>query len=212
MSECHYEQIKCPECNKIKLAKVEHKIPFNSYVHECECGFIIMESDWNVVVSPKVLTLWQPWATLLVHGIKQIETRPKPTTWTAKKGSYLIHAANKWTMKQSELCCTEPFQSELEKLGYFAIRSKTNLPLGQIIGAVDIEECCKIDNDDVACFKFMGMWHKVEEPELSFGDYAQGRYAWICKNQRILKEPIPYNGGQGYYQSFKRDINQFKFK
>ena len=57
----------------------------------------------------KVLTLWQPWATLLVHGIKKIETRPKATTWTKEKGIYLIHAAQRWDRQQYEICIQEPF-------------------------------------------------------------------------------------------------------
>jgi len=42
------EKIVCPECGKIQNAKVEHTIPFATYIHECErCEYIIMESEWQ---------------------------------------------------------------------------------------------------------------------------------------------------------------------
>lgn len=43
----HLEKIRCPECNCEQTAKVIHTVPWHSKVHECECGYIIMESDWN---------------------------------------------------------------------------------------------------------------------------------------------------------------------
>jgi len=51
----HLEKIICPECNRIQDAKVEHTFPWFSYIHECECGFIIMESEW-IRVEPKNTT------------------------------------------------------------------------------------------------------------------------------------------------------------
>lgn len=49
----HIEIIKCPECNKIQEAIVEHTLPWASYVHTCiGCGYIIMESEWNKLESP----------------------------------------------------------------------------------------------------------------------------------------------------------------
>lgn len=42
----HIERIKCPACGKIVDAEVEHTAPWWSYVHECDCGYIITESEW----------------------------------------------------------------------------------------------------------------------------------------------------------------------
>ncbi len=47
MIESHTETIKCPECGKIQDAVVEHTWPWYSYIHNCECGHTIMESEWN---------------------------------------------------------------------------------------------------------------------------------------------------------------------
>ena len=43
----HNETIVCPQCGKIQEAKVEHTVPFFTYIHDCEnCGYTIMESEW----------------------------------------------------------------------------------------------------------------------------------------------------------------------
>jgi hypothetical protein len=188
----------------------------------------------------RVLTVWQPWASLLVHKIKKLETRPGPTSWTAEKGVYLIHAASKWSKEQFELCFEKPFSDYLMNIadeygveyncGTGKIEKYIDLPLGQIIGSVEVVECGKILQTDsvIECseegFKpyrkildyteinFLS-YKKfiVTDPEYSFGDYREGRYAWLCQNQRLLKNPIPYKGGQGYYQRFKGDVNQLEF-
>lgn len=172
----------------------------------------------------KILTMWQPWASLLVHGVKKIETRPKPTTWTAEKGSYLIHAASRWTLEQASICLQEPFKSELKKLRFYIHayagkkKIETNLPLGQIIGAIEVTECCMIYTPNPLSI-IIHPWVNpkntktiyIRDPELSFGNYEPGRYVWLTQNPRVLKTPIPYKGGQGYYQNFKGDINELQF-
>lgn len=49
--ENRIDKIICPECGKIQFAEVEATPLWDIYVHECEdCGFMITESDWEVVV------------------------------------------------------------------------------------------------------------------------------------------------------------------
>jgi len=43
----HEEIIICPECGREQIAIVTHTIPFYTYVHICECGYTIMESEWT---------------------------------------------------------------------------------------------------------------------------------------------------------------------
>ncbi len=158
----------------------------------------------------KVLTLWQPWATLLVTGAKKIETRPSKTNWTSEKGTYLIHAAKKWSNELDAISKQTPFKEELK--GY-------PLSLGCIIGSVDILGCYQIQIRD----KQISYWIEYNNSpfpdlefvndykEISFGNYQEGRYAWICKRPRLLKNPIPYKNGQGYYQKYNGDLNLIEF-
>ena len=172
--------------------------------------------------------MWEPRATLSAHGIKKIETRPKPTTWTIEKGSYLIHAAKKWTRGQDDLCSyfsgllkSEYINDQLAEMISILEYGKFNL--GHIIGAVDVKKCVPIieiggkpfldDDQPYSNSKmFMVSPRTIYEPELSFGDYRAGRYAWILENPRIIEKPIPYKGQQGYYVPFDGDINELKFK
>lgn len=44
--------IKCPACDTVQAAIVEHTVPFGTFIHNCEnqkCQYIIMESEWQVV-------------------------------------------------------------------------------------------------------------------------------------------------------------------
>jgi hypothetical protein len=164
----------------------------------------------------KVLPLWQPWASLLAHGVKGDETRPKATNWTIEKGTYLIHAAQKWTKKQKELCFTEPFKQELVQLGYI-IGNKIELPLGYIIGAFDVS-CCRDITVTESCKK-RGIPYPVLDDdlfvsagEISFGDYRHGRSAWIGVNHKMIEKPIPYKGSQGYYANFHGKTKDLIFK
>jgi len=47
-AETHMEIIICPNCGKKCIAEVKHTFPFWSYVHECDCGYWIMQSEWEL--------------------------------------------------------------------------------------------------------------------------------------------------------------------
>lgn len=143
----------------------------------------------------RCLSLWQPWASLLVHGRKRVETR----SWELKhRGPLVIHAAKKWTAELHQIASEEPFREQLEQIG-------NKLPFGALVGVVDV----------VACFPTEGVWYSadctvpkqgvpgdgyklaINGTEHAFGDYMPGRYAILCDRFRVFKEPIPYRGSQG---------------
>ena len=42
------ERIECPSCHLVQMAELEwplHK-PWPIFSHECECGYLITESEW----------------------------------------------------------------------------------------------------------------------------------------------------------------------
>ena len=45
----HSETIVCPACGKHCVAVVKHTEPFWTYVHTCECGYTILESEWEKI-------------------------------------------------------------------------------------------------------------------------------------------------------------------
>ena len=79
----------------------------------------------------KYISLWQPWATLMVVGAKHNETRSWKTNY---RGTLGIHAAKYFPGSNRELCLEEPFRTALEVAGYRAM----DLPLGALIGTVEL--------------------------------------------------------------------------
>ncbi len=131
----------------------------------------------------KCISLWQPWATLMVIGAKRNETRHWGTSYRGVLG---IHAAKYWPKENQELCREEPFRSALAKAG--------QLPLGALIGTVELVMCVPTE-------VFSGFTPvKIEEPELSFGDYSPGRFAWLNGNPVQFTLPIAYRGSQGFFE------------
>lgn len=150
----------------------------------------------------KCLSLWQPWASLLAHGKKRVETRG----WAIPhRGPLLIHAAKKWDRELADLCLVDPFASALTRLGCRPPVVSCPLPLGAIIGRVDVQHCYPTERvrvgEEYGWEADKGVAYPVITPaELSFGDYSPGRFAWVCKNPVAFPAPIPYRGFQGLFE------------
>ncbi len=156
----------------------------------------------------KCISLWQPWASLIVIGAKRFETRSWPTS---HRGTILIHAAQKWNLELETLSLNAPFanaiRSGLGRRNSFrdavGILHQWGLPLGCIIGVAEVVECYKVVQDRCApdgTGIYLESNKETEEmpvvPELDFGDFSVGRYAWQLANPRRFANPIPYRGHQ----------------
>lgn len=139
----------------------------------------------------KALSLTQPWATLVVTGAKRIETRGWETFYN---GPLLIHASKGFPADAVALCRQEPFRSALLEAG---INGPGDLPRGAIIGAVRLMGCERIRGYVVSVG---GALIPPPEPELSFGDYTPGRYAWVLRDGMRLAEPVPCRGALGLWK------------
>jgi penicillin-binding protein-related factor A (putative recombinase) len=47
-------KVRCPECGKHVIGTITHMFPFNDYYAKCPCGYLITESDWDIVKSEDV--------------------------------------------------------------------------------------------------------------------------------------------------------------
>lgn len=148
----------------------------------------------------KALSLWQPWASLVAIGAKGIETR----SWaTGYRGPLAIHAAKNFPKWARELCGEIPFSEVL--FGPMGYTSNFDLPLGSVVATCNLVECCAIKEDGLYRLDPDKIEHPVwfaplpAEPELSFGDYTPGRFAWILKDVQKLPEPILVKGHQGLW-------------
>src|ERR671916_581061 len=78
----------------------------------------------------KAISLWQPWASLVIIGAKVWETRSWSTTY---RGSLLIHASAKKPSKREK----DMFESDVHFSKY--IKEIDLLPFGCLIGTVALK-------------------------------------------------------------------------
>jgi len=135
----------------------------------------------------KALTLWQPWASLVVGGFKAYETR----SWTTEyRGWLAIHAAAGVPKEVREFTHpwikyhAEDFRECLKIMGYERFE---DLPCGAVLGLVEIDTIYPT-----------GTIH-VSSLELAFGEWGKGRYAWHVRGIVPFDEPMPARGRQGLW-------------
>src|SRR5687767_13336695 len=90
----------------------------------------------------RALSIRQPWATLLVYGLKTVEVRRWPT---ARRGRVLVHAGRE-PDRRDEVWALVP-----------APLREAALRTGGIVGAADLTDC--IVYDSAAAFKADGRRH-----------------------------------------------------
>jgi activating signal cointegrator 1 len=127
----------------------------------------------------KALTLWQPWASLIVMGHKQYETR----SW--KRDSLIgeriaIHAA-----KRPPKDLPRDLLHELTTLKLVP----SGLPLGAVLGTGVVTDFHQTEL----------LAPSLTRREIAFGDYAAGRWAWRLDDVKMLPEPEPARGRQGIW-------------
>lgn len=84
----------------------------------------------------KAITIKQPWASLIVHGIKDIENR----TWrTNFRGRVLIHTAGSHGRKFSVNLTDAQTKAALATITKETMFG--NMPFDSIIGSVEIVDC-----------------------------------------------------------------------
>lgn len=131
----------------------------------------------------KALSFTQPWATLVVTGEKGVETRSWHTNY---RGPIFVHASKGFPRWAKDLVTADVFEESLRRHGY---RSAGMLPVGQIVGSVEIVNC-------VPTREVVG---KITKKEYEFGDYAEGRFAWILSNWQALSTPVHCTGALGLW-------------
>lgn len=140
--------------------------------------------------SMKVITLWQPWASLIPLRLKHYETR----SWgTSYRGPLLIHAAKRqmgsaaiagWLNVQ-RVAGIEPKDKDDPFFTYL------NLPFGKVVAIAQLTDCIKMTQEFIDA---------QSEIEIACGDWQVGRYAWKLENVQPI-EPIECKGMQGLFDA-----------
>lgn len=131
----------------------------------------------------KALSIKQPFASLIAHGIKDIENR----TWkTNFRGRIYIHASGVKVIDCLRVLNEEQYliaQKHFLKLG---LNKFSDLPISAIIGEVDIVDCV-INHESIWAEKSKGIWvgstfvHKEEHPVI---------WNWVLANPVLYEKPI----------------------
>jgi hypothetical protein len=138
----------------------------------------------------KVISLLQPWASLVVIGAKRIETR----SWNTKyRGPLLIHASKKEFKPVKGM---ESLMANMLQAGFFD--QVEHIPYGAIICSVNLIDTAGVEEINRPPFYLGAFIHgnylQLNEAELSFGDYSPNRYGWLLSDPVQFAKPIPAKG------------------
>ena len=152
-------------------------------------NFIIIFVIVVLVILMKVLSLREPWATLIKDQKKFIETR----SWKINyRGELYIHAS-----------MTKIDQETRNRKELFNLLEKESLSFGMIICKCQLVDCIYMTKEYVEDMK------RNHYQEYICGEYKEGRYAWILEDIKALEEPILSKGHLGIWNYLIEQKNKY---
>ncbi len=136
----------------------------------------------------KALSIWQPWASLIIAGHKKIETRPWPAPYQIRGQRIAIASTKSMQAEQRRAAEEEAFQRHSRATGFPALEQ---LPMGSVLGTVIVAGCRCIDPEFL---------ESLDDQEEAFGIYAPDRFAWLLEDPQPLEKPVPVCGAQGLWE------------
>ena len=121
----------------------------------------------------KVLTIREPWASLIINDYKKYEFRSWKTNY---RGKILIHTSQK---------------IEKEMLSRFKDYN-LNCIGGSIIGEAELTDCILVDEN------FNQNLRKIDNVVYGRSNHVE-KYAWKLENVKKYDEPIPMKGKLGLW-------------
>ncbi|MBO6507556.1 MAG: ASCH domain-containing protein [Roseibium sp.] len=135
----------------------------------------------------KVISIWQPYASLAVHGHKVVETRGWPAPKSLIGKTIGIASTKNIQAAQRQAFKDDAFRYHFDQTG---LPELVDLPHGCVLGTVQLHSCDVITEEDL---------EDITEAERLFGWWEVGRYAWRLRYPRPFPEPIPAKGAQGIW-------------
>lgn len=145
----------------------------------------------------KALSIKQPWASLIAHGIKDIENR----TWKTKfRGRIFIHATAKALDITSKLLNNEQGKALSNHIHKVNNKFSLTSPTSAIIGEVDIVDCV---------INHPSIWaeHTALDDEILkdvLGKEPKPIYNWVLANPVLYDEPILNVKGKLSFWEFEK--------
>ena len=123
----------------------------------------------------KVLSIKEPFATLIKDGVKIYETRSWKTNY---RGEIYIHASLSLSKSERVESANKYLKSEIKP--------------GFILCKCELVDCIPMTDEFI---KYINK----ETSEYDYGLYSEGRYAWKLRVLEVLEEPIPAKGKLGIW-------------
>jgi ASC-1-like (ASCH) protein len=122
----------------------------------------------------KVLSIREPYASLIKNGIKTIETRSWKTNY---RGKIYIHSCKTKDKVKDQVKHLVP----------------ENLMYGYILCTADLVDCVYMDEEYIDNEK------RRNYNNFLCGRYEVGRYGWVLNNIEVLENRIPIGGQLGLW-------------
>ena len=123
----------------------------------------------------KVLSIKEPFATLIKDKIKIYETRSWKTNY---RGEIYIHASLSLSKSERVESANKYLKSEIKP--------------GFILCKCELVDCIPMTDEFI---KYINK----ETSEYDYGLYSEGRYAWKLRVLEVLEKPIPAKGKLGIW-------------
>lgn len=137
----------------------------------------------------KVLSIKEPFATLIKNKKKYIETRSWKTNY---RGELYIHASISKIQKEVK-----------ERKELMELIDNDEMGYGNILCKCELVDCIYMTEEYIDYIK------KNEYEQYICGNYKVGRYAWVLRNIEPLERGIPARGRLGIWNyNDSLDVNK----
>lgn len=123
---------------------------------------------------PRILSVQQPWAWLIMEGGKDVENRGQATHY---RGPVLIHASKAFSCRAVESALAQVVALGLLRADQVPKRHDLFEQRGKIIGQVDLVDCVRA--------------------EVSPSRWATSEWSWVLARPRRLRRPLAWKGMLG---------------
>ena len=174
----------------------------------------------------KAISLWQPWASLIACGAKPYETRSWAPPRDLIGQTIAIHAAKKIDKGAAQMA-TDIMYGQMDNHGGLAEKLEaswggdqccddlmgtfggTIMPVGCVVCTATLDAAFQLGEEAEGtarpAARVVRRLTSRQMPECftvrydPWGDYADGRWAWLLRDVKPLIPPPPAKGAQGFF-------------
>ena len=147
------------------------------------------------------ITLHQPWATLIVLRMKNVETRSWPAPERLLGQVIAIHAGKRVVRRPGD-------RIERELRDRMSQAWRRAIPAGAVVATATLAGMARVEYVDPMTGHTVHDNHteagcaagRGRTPIDPWGDFSAGRWLWFLADVKALPKPIPAVGRQGFWR------------